>query len=153
MKNTKIFALMLAVVAMFVACESSNTPQQNEPKKDVITKEWHIESWNEQTPEFDVYIEFLEQGTFNIYQQVYTLNYVRYSGTYTAVDGQLSGVYDNGVEWDSSYTYTISADGSQLTLVSKEFTPITSVYVNETIPEAVKAEAENTRSVEVVPFL
>ena len=149
MKNMKIFALLAAVATLFVACEPSSGV---EDKKSAIVGEWHIESWNNQTPEFDVYIEFLEQGTFNIYQQIFTLNYVLYSGTYTAVDGTLTGVYDDGSAWGAGYSYTISADGSQLTLVSDDSTPLTSVYVKESIPAEVKAEATATRASEVAPL-
>jgi hypothetical protein len=83
----------------------------------------------------------------------FSLNYVRYSGTYTAANGVLTGVYEDGSVWDSTYDYTISADGSQLTLTSQGNAAEVSVYVNEVIPEAVKTEAANTRSVEVEPFL
>ena len=150
MKNTKIFALLFAVAMFFVACEPSSEGKKDE---NCIAKEWHIESWNNQTPEFDVYVAFYEDGTFDLYQQVYTLNYVRYSGTFTVVDTILSGVYADGKAWECSYNYSISADGSQLTLNSQESIPVTSVYVNETIPEAVKAEATRVEAVDVVPFL
>ena len=151
MKNIKIFALLLAVATLFVACDSSKEEPKSE--KNTIANEWHIESWNDQTPEFDVYIAFKEDGSFDMYQQIYTLNYVCYSGTYVAVDGQLTGTYADGKAWRSTYNYTVSADGSQLTMVSNDTTPVTSVYVSEIIPEAVKVEAAETRSVEALPFL
>jgi hypothetical protein len=149
MKNIKIFALLLAVAMFVVSCDKPS----NKKNENVIAKEWHIESWCNQTPEFDVYIAFSEDGTFSIYQQIFSLNYVRYSGTYTAANGVLTGVYEDGSVWDSTYDYTISADGSQLTLTSQGNAAEVSVYVNEVIPEAVKTEAANTRSVEVEPFL
>ena len=150
MKNTKIFALLFAVVMLFVACEPSPGGKKDE---NAIAKEWHIENWNNQTPEFDVYVSFNEDGTFDLYQQVYTLNYVHYSGTYTAVDTILSGFYADGKPWECSYNYSVSADGSQLTLNSQETIPVTSVYVNEVIPEAVKSEATRVEAIDVVPFL
>lgn len=140
MKNLKIWSLLLIALIFVVGCDGD---KEDSKKSKAIVKEWRIESWNNESPVFDVYIAFNEDGTFEMYQQVYTLTYAYYGGTYIANDGLLSGVYSDGSPWESIYKYSVSEDGSQLTLESEESISVVSVYVNETIPEEVKAEAES----------
>ena len=53
-----------------------------------IVGEWRQTKWNnEAQADFDIYIEFLSDGTFNIYQKVETSAYMRYSGNFTPSAG------------------------------------------------------------------
>ncbi len=120
---------------------------------DNIEKEWKLVSVNGVANEFNVYISF-DQGTFAMYQQVYTLDYKFYDGDYAVEGGKLTGEYYEGGEWKCAYTGGVSEDGNTLTLISDEENPITCVYEACTIPEDIMEEALNgTRAVEVVPFL
>ena len=118
-----------------------------------IEKEWKLVSVDGVANDFSVYIKF-DNGTFAMYQQVYSWDYVLYDGEYSVDGGVLSGSYFDGGDWKTSYTGGVSEDGNTLTLKSKEENPITCVYEACTIPEQIKEEALNsTRSTEVVPFL
>ena len=120
---------------------------------DNIEKEWKLVSVNGVANEFNVYVSF-DQGTFAMYQQVYTLDYQFYDGEYKIEGGKLTGEYFEGGEWKCAYTGGVSEDGNTLTLKSDETNSITCVYEACTIPEEVRDEALNgTRAVEVVPFL
>jgi hypothetical protein len=138
-----------------VGCDKPN--DEDKPSSvgnfDAIENEWKLVSVNGTPNEFNVYISF-DQGTFAMYQQVYTLDYQFYDGEYKVEGGKLTGEYFEGGAWKCAYTGGVSEDGNTLTLKSDETNSITCVYEACTIPENIKEEAlAGTRAVEVVPFL
>ena len=150
----KIFKMLsLAAVVLFaVACDGKNPDGPKVGGFENIENEWKLVSVDGVANDFSVYIKF-DNGTFAMYQQVYSWNYVLYDGEYSVDGGVLSGSYFDGGDWKTSYTGGVSEDGNTLTLKSKETTPVTYIYEACTIPEDIKNEAVGTRSVEVVPFL
>ena len=152
----KIFKMLslAAMLLMSVAC--GDNPGVNGPSNtgsfNAIENEWKLVSVDGVVADFSVYIKF-ESGTFAMYQQVYSWDYVFYEGEYSVSGGVLSGSYFDGGSWKTSYTGGVSTDGKSLVLKSKETTPVTYVYEACSIPENVMEEATATRSVEVVPFL
>lgn len=155
----KIFKMLsLAAVLLFaVACgekPSGNTDGPSVAGWDNLEKEWKLVSVNGVANDFSVYIEFMD-GTFAMYQQVYTWNYLFYDGEYSIDGDVISGTYFEGGEWKTSYTGGVSADGNTLTLKSKESTPVTYIYEACTIPQEVIDEAHGdlTRAADVIPFL
>lgn len=124
--------------------------------KVAIAGEWGIVSWNGAEPVFDIYVDFNEDGTFEMYQQVYSLTYELFTGHYVADKGVINGSYSDGSAWKCSYKYTVDKDEAgvqRLTLDSEESIVVTSVYTATEIPAEVKAEASETRAMEVEPFL
>ncbi|MBO5717189.1 MAG: lipocalin family protein [Alistipes sp.] len=148
MKSLKIFALAMLAVVAFVGCKPGNGPEGDGKS---LSGEWKLATWNDTTPEFNVYIDFNADGTFEMYQQVWSLDYELFKGTYTIEGNVVSGVYDNGAAWACDYEYVL--EEQTLTLHSRETVKSKSVYEKCTIPEQIKAEASATRSSEVVPFL
>jgi hypothetical protein len=103
-------------------------------------------------PEFDVYIEFKKDGKFDIYQQVWTLTYEHYTGTFTCDGGVLRGEYSDGTAWTGSYKYSVA--NSKLTLTNVDNSDEVNVYTACKIPAEVIEEATTaTRAEGVVPFL
>ena len=154
MKIFKMLA-MAAVVLFSVACNNSKTP--NGPTVggfENIEKEWKLVSVDGVANDFSVYIEFMD-GTFAMYQQVYTWNYLFYDGEYSIDGDVISGTYFEGGAWKTSYTGGVSTDGKTLTLKSKESTPVIYIYEACTIPQEVIDEAHGdlTRAADVIPFL
>ena len=156
MKSLKIWSLVSVLLMAMVSCGEKQGGGKDNPSAgnfDNIEKEWKLVSVNGVANEFNVYISF-DQGTFAMYQQVYTLDYQFYDGEYKVEGGKLTGEYFEGGEWKCAYTGGVSEDGNTLTLKSDETNSITCVYEACTIPEEVRDEALNgTRAVEVVPFL
>ena len=152
----KLWSIAVVLLMAMVACEKPNNGNNNgggnEPKLTIVEKEWKLVSVNDVEPEFTVYL-YLESGIFNMYQQIYTLDYLYFEGDYTIKGDTLSGVYVDGSEWKCDYQGSVSADGLTLTLVSKESNPITCIYEACEIPTDVINEALSTRSMEIVPFL
>ncbi len=149
----KLWSIAVVLLMAMVACEKPNNNGGGDvPTLTIVEKEWKLVSVNDVEPEFTVYL-YLESGIFNMYQQIYTLDYLYFEGDYTIKGDTLSGVYIDGTEWKCDYQGSVSADGLTLTLVSKESNPITCVYEACEIPMDVINEALSTRSMEVVPFL
>ena len=115
-----------------------------------IDGQWHIIEWNNETPEFDVYIEF-KAGKFSIYQQVYSVFFEKFEGSYNVSNGVVTGTYTDGSNWACGYKFEVA--GSELTLKSQEDTSIVSVYKKCTIPQSVIDEAAKTRASESKPLL
>ena len=143
----KFFAIFAVALLALVGC---NNKENGSGDASGLIGQWHIVEWNNETPEFDVYVEFKE-GKFNIYQQVYSLYYEHYTGSYNVNGDIISGTYTNGSNWACGYKFEVA--DKELTLYSQEDTSIVSVYKKCTIPQEVIDEATTTRSSEVVPFL
>ena len=85
MKNLKIWSLIALFAMVFVGCGGDDNDNLDQSG---INGTWYLTSMCGSAPEFNVYIEFNNSGKFNIYQQVWTLTYERYTGTYS-VDGNV----------------------------------------------------------------
>ena len=152
MKGLKIFSLVMLMAMTFVGCEPEvNGPVNGGGEKGELSGEWVLTSWNEATPEFNVYIDFNEDGSFAMYQQVWSFDYELFKGSYTINGDIVTGVYADGTNWACGYKF--AKEGDTLTMYSQEDQSVTSVYNKCEIPAEIKAEAEATRSSEVVPFL
>jgi hypothetical protein len=136
----------MVMLLALVGCES------NKGNKGLnVAGEWQLVQWNEATPEFNVYIDFNADGTFEMYQQVWSFDYELYIGKYVITGDVMTGTYADGSNWACGYKVNV-VDG-QLTMYSQEDQSVTSLYEKCTIPEEIKAEASTTRAMEVVPFL
>jgi hypothetical protein len=146
MKSLKILSLAMVMLLALVGCESNKGNKGSN-----VAGEWQLVQWNEATPEFNVYIDFNADGTFEMYQQVWSFDYELYTGKYVITGDVMTGTYADGSNWACGYKVNV-VDG-QLTMYSQEDQSIASLYEKCTIPEEIKAEASATRSMEVVPFL
>jgi hypothetical protein len=146
MKSFKIISLAMMLLVALTGCG------EKEGGKGVkVAGEWQLVQWNDATPEFKVYIDFNADGTFEMYQQVWSFDYELYTGKYVVTGDVMTGAYADGSNWACGYKVNV-VDG-QLTMYSQEDQSIASLYEKCTIPEEIKAEASATRSMEVVPFL
>jgi hypothetical protein len=136
----------MVMLLALVGCESNKGNKGSN-----VAGEWQLVQWNEATPEFNVYIDFNADGTFEMYQQVWSFDYELYTGKYVITGDVMTGTYADGSNWACGYKVNV-VDG-QLTMYSQEDQSIASLYEKCTIPEEIKAEASATRSMEVVPFL
>jgi hypothetical protein len=151
MKSLKILSLVAAVLFAVACGEKENNPDGPVAKDGVLTGEWVLTSWNETAPEFNVYIDFNDDNTFQIYQQVWSFDYEFFTGTYNISGDIVTGSYADGSNWACGYKFV--KDGDTLTMYSQEDTSVTSIYKKCEIPAEIKDEATATRSAEVVPFL
>lgn len=147
----KFFAVFAIVALALVGCEKNpDNGGQGGGNGSAIEGQWHITEWNGEAPEFDVYIKF-EKGAFEIYQQVWSLDYELFKGTYKISGDIVTGSYEDGSKWASGYKFAV--ENGKLTMHSQEDQSVTSVYEECEIPEEIITEANTTRASEVVPFL
>ena len=172
MKLTKIF---LAVIALLtIACNNGNNgggetkPSIKWGAEGTIVGEWALTSWaghDEAHPE--VYIAFNEDGTFALFQQQYSVVWLRYTGTYTLEGKTLKGAYTDGTPLACDYkvdygTTDDAVDGEEkkeekfLKLTSATDSADVSIYGATEIPAEILDESrdpEAVRSVAIKRFL
>ncbi|MBO8479076.1 MAG: hypothetical protein IAB80_09360 [Bacteroidetes bacterium] len=149
MDTTRIAALFILCASLAGACGCTRNggPEGQDGEAGPVTGQWHLESWGMLTQEqADVYVSFGEDGTFDLYQRVYTPYYEHYDGSYTQQDGCISGTYSDGTAWNAAYTVTVSDDKTRLTLTNTANSDDAAVYRAETIPEEIISGALSLKS-------
>jgi hypothetical protein len=162
MKLTKIF---LAVIALLtIACNnngggSSSSPAIDWGSEGTIVGEWNLNSWADSTEARpQIYIAFNEDGTFELYQQQYSVVWLRYSGTYTLTGRTLKGSYTDGTPWACDYEvdYGTEGEAKYLKLTSATDSADVAIYGSCEIPTEIVDESrdpEAVRSVAIKRFL
>ena len=134
--KSRLFFMAVALVALVITgCGKDNEPSANSLNGKVVG-EWHYAS---EEYDADVYVAFAAEGTFDEYQRLGEGRYRHYSGTWTMNKDVLNGVYDDGVEWGSSYKVVFGDD--TMTLTSTNGSAEAIIYVKDIIPEEVKQNA------------
>lgn len=140
MRIFKFFCVAFASLALMAGCSKSDGDGNNNDKKEdgkgTVVGQWHLVSWSNLTAA-DVYLSFTETGAFEIYQRVYSPEYVHYDGTYAYDNGVLSGIYSDSKSWASNYNVSFNADGTQMKLTSVTSSDDVSVYEQATIPDEI----------------
>ena len=142
----KYFAIFAVALLALVGCKNG----RGQSGSTELDGQWHIVEWNGEAPEFDVYIE-LKDGHFNIYQQVYTLFYEHFEGSYNVNGEIITGSYTDGSNWACGYKFELVEN--KLKLMSQEDKSIVSIYEKCEIPVAVIEEAASTRAADAKPIL
>lgn len=151
MKNLKIFSLAVMLLVAMVGCKPEPAPVTFVPGDvNKIVNEWHLVEFAGQPAEFDVYVDFNEDATFEMYERNFTYEYVYSNGDYVLSGNDLTGTYADGTEWNYTYRAEVSADGKVLRLHTTDGTM--SVYKQEAIPESVKANAVEPASVRATGY-
>lgn len=149
----KFFAIFAMALIALVGCEkksSGGDKPNNPPVTTSIDGQWYLVEWNGEAPEFQVYVEY-QGGEFDIYQQVYSLYYEHFEGSYVVNGDIVTGSYSDGTNWASGYKFEIS--DKRLIMYSQEDTSVKSIYEKCEIPLSVIEEATTTRAAEATPFL
>lgn len=128
-KFFNIALALLAVVVMGTSCDKNDYPSMVEGE------------WRYTTEECDIYVAFGSTGTFELFQRLGQGRYYLYNGSWDMEDERLSGEYNDGNPWGSSYE--VSFDGSdKMTLRALNGSAESNTYLRTRIPEEVRAEAQ-----------
>lgn len=87
----------------------------------------------------DVYLDFTESGQFTMYQIIGKGRPRMFTGSYTFIDNQLSGIYSDASQWASTYTVAKSGENS-ITLTTASGNE-TDTYQSTSIPQSVIEQA------------
>ena len=136
---------MKRLIYIFVALLLVVTPgcKKNGSEATTATKlvgQWHcIAEELNVAEDIDVYVEFMADKSFNLYQKIGQGRHRHFTGTWSVSGDVLSGLYADGTEWGSSYT--LSFDGDTMTLTANNESAETIIYTKTAIPAEVKDEA------------
>lgn len=138
MKIIRHIAFLAAITAMVCSCDGngiSGTGSGDIPADaDTLSGSWHMTSWGTVTAA-DIYVDFRTDGTFDLYQRVYSPYYEHFDGTWTLDGNTLDGNYSDGTPWRSSYTVSLNEDASGLTLTDTFDSEDVSRFIRAAIPE------------------
>lgn len=137
MKRFKyILAATIAILAI-ASCKKNN-PIQDEEWSSVgsVTGTWHMSSWTGLTSA-DIYVSFNDNGTFDLYQRLYSPVYEHLTGSWTLNEGLLSGTYEDGEPWHADYNVLIRSTGNEMILTATYNADDKATYVKAEIPDEI----------------
>lgn len=135
MKRT--FAVFFALV-LLASCGKNG--EDNKPEltlEQQLIGQWHSVS---NALEADLYIDFQEGKTFELYQQIGEGAHRLYRGTWNLEGTLLTGKYNDGEDWAAAYQ--VEMREKQLVLTSNNDAAETSTFEMAEIPAEVKDRCE-----------
>ena len=129
---------IFAALMLIASCgknEEGKKPEIN--LEEQIVGQWHSKSIS---VDGDIYIEFDQAKTFELYQQIGEGAYRLYRGTWNLEGDLLTGKYNDGEDWAAAYKVAI--EGSNLTMTSNNDAAEKSIYTKSEIPAQVKDRCE-----------
>ena len=135
MKKLLYIFSTLVILASCGKNSDDNKPEQTLEQQ--IIGQWHSVS---NSLEADLYIDFQEGKTFELYQQIGEGAHRLYRGTWNLEGTLLTGKYNDGEDWAAAYQ--VEMREKQLVLTSNNDTAEKSTYEKAEIPAEVKETCE-----------
>ena len=133
----RIFAVLFALV-LLASCGKNG--EDNKPEltlEQQLIGQWHSVS---NALEADLYIDFQEGKTFELYQQIGEGAHRLYRGTWNLEGTLLTGKYNDGEDWAAAYQ--VEMREKQLVLTSNNDAAEKSTFEMAEIPAEVKDRCE-----------
>ena len=150
MRRLFVYFLAALVILAVAGCKG------NKKVKTDITGVWELEEFSglrASEQNVVVYVEFLKDGNFDLFQRIGDGRFEHYTGSWTLTDDVLSGKYSDGKKLADMYDVSLSSDRKTLTLKSQKNSE-ESVYRKSSIPSSVRDEARTKASGhDSAPFL
>ncbi len=125
----KLLYITLLAILTAVGCKPEEKPLTLNQK---LCGEWR---GSELSVDAGVYLTFLADGTFELYQKMDEGFELR-RGTWSLTGDILSGKYNDNESWAAAYK--VSIEGDRLTMTSQNEGAEASIYVRCTIPAVIK---------------
>lgn len=138
-----IAAVTVVLAVVMAGCGKDKAPVDY--SKNVIG-EWHCTVDADFSAE--VYVAFVENGSFELYQRLTEGRFRHYAGTWSVKGNTLSGIYADGSAWGSDYTINCP-DGDTMHLTATNGSEEVMTYRREAIPQQVKDESTELRSSDI----
>ena len=133
----KIFRLLLILSA---AVSAASCGPKGPEVSTAIVNEWHLISISGQTSVPEVYMNFAQDLSFELYQKIGEGRFRKYDGTYTVTETLVSGVYSDGKEWGSSYEASFD-ENENLVLTAQNGSAEVCTYEKKALSDTDKADA------------
>lgn len=127
---------IISALLLMAACGKNGGDNTELTLEQKLCGQWHSTSI---TIDGDIYIDFAQTKTFELYQQIGEGAHRLYRGTWNLEGDLLTGKYNDGEDWAAAYQ--IDIDGTTLTMTSKNDAGEVSVYEKTEIPATVKESA------------
>lgn len=128
LRTLSLWAALFSIVLFSVSCS-----------KDAVICETLTGEWHYCSDDAEVYIAFADGGDYELFQKIGAGRYREYRGKWYLNKGILSGDYDGGPGWGSSYK--VEVNSNQLILTALNGSEEVSIYQREAIPASVKESA------------
>lgn len=141
----KIIYIIAAAICMLTSCKKELTLEEK------MTGDWHCTAVS---VDAEIYVTFTAEKTFNLYQQIGEGAYRLYNGTWSLDGSTLTGKYNDGTSWATSYE-VVSTDEDTLTLTAEGISE-TYKRISGGIPEEVLASCVTvvkSEGTDALPFL
>lgn len=133
----RIFAVFFALM-LLASCGKNGKDNKTElTLEEQLIGQWHSVS---NALEADLYIDFQEGKTFELYQQIGEGAHRLYRGTWNLEGTLLTGKYNDGEDWAAAYQ--VEMRETQLVLTSNNDAAEKSTYEKAEIPAEVKETCE-----------
>lgn len=129
----KRIAYIFAAIMLLASCNGKKPDGGKLTLEQQLYGEWHSTSLSITG---DIYLDFNEDKTFELYQQIGQGSYRLYRGTWGLQENLLTGKYNDGESWATAYEITVTE--KSLTMVSKNDAAEQSLYSKKDIPSEVK---------------
>ena len=138
--------MLTAALCVLAACDDPIDPIEEK-----LVGDWHCTATS---ADAEIYVTFTAEKTFTLYQLVGEGSYRVYNGTWSLTETTLSGKYNDGTDWGSSYEITSESNDS-ITLTAGD---VIETYdrLSEGIPEEVTSNCVTvvkSSGAAVIPFL
>lgn len=112
---------------------------RDEAKYGKVNGEWKLSKMGDSSADkIEVYLEFLDGGKCNVFQNVGSSDISVYPGTYTYEKGVLSGSYTDGAAWMGNYSVKLDYECENMTLT---LNGESMVYTRSEIPQSFRDNA------------
>lgn len=132
-KNQSMKKIIYMTLALISIAIMGTGCKKDKIQTDVIG-EWHCVAG-----ECDIYLGFSQDNTFELYQKLGEGRYYLYKGAWSADKDIISGQYNDGTPWGSSYQVTMKGPDN-MTMTATNGSGEVNTYTREAIPEKVKDE-------------
>ena len=141
----KLLYILIAAVCTLTSCKKEMTLEEK------LAGDWHCTA---ASIDAELYVSFAADKTFSLYQQIGEGAYRLYNGTWSLDGSTLTGKYNDGTSWATSYE-VVSTDEDTLTLtaegISETYKRISGGIPEESLASCVTVvKSEGT---DAIPFL